>query len=235
MCSTVGIPVPSGSGGCQTSIWAYRANLPRYAGQHRQTAHYHGCMLRKAAFLVLLSPIAVHAAGVDAIGVGVSVPIQPNDCVAAAAAYHQQNPWVVRAILQVESSFNPKAYNRNKNGTYDIGIAQINSMHLKELSQWGIGPSELQNACVGAYVASWHLGKQMRAYGHTWKAIGAYHSSTACHNERYQKLVWNVLVGWGVVNGKKLAVPAMASCGARSGSVKSSSKDHPTMLAFDTP
>jgi soluble lytic murein transglycosylase-like protein len=58
-------------------------------------------------------------------------PQQPNDCVTQGAVFHGVNPWVVRAIIKVESNFNAKAVNKNKNGTSDIGLAQINSMHMK--------------------------------------------------------------------------------------------------------
>ena len=141
-------------------------------------------------------------------------PMQPDDCVTQAANYHGVNGWILRAIIQVESNFNPNATNRNQNGTTDIGIAQINSMHLKELSRHGVTPRDLMDACKATYVAAWHLRKQVRAYGNTWYAVGAYHSTTPCYNNRYIALVWNAMLKWGAVNGQKAHVPSMASCGA---------------------
>lgn len=101
-------------------------------------------------------------------------PALPDDCVTQAASYHSVNSWILRGIIQVESSFNPNAVNNNRNGTFDIGIAQINSMHFKELSKHGIAPRDLMDACVSSYVAAWHLRKQVRLYGNTWFAVGAY-------------------------------------------------------------
>lgn len=36
---------------------------------------------------------------------------------------------VVCAIIQIESAGNPKAFNKNRNGTHDVGLMQINSVH----------------------------------------------------------------------------------------------------------
>lgn len=139
-------------------------------------------------------------------------PRQPDDCVTQAATYHSVSPWILRAIIQVESSFNPNALNKNNNGTVDVGIAQINSMHFKELGKYGIGQRELMNGCISSYVAAWHLRKQVVAYGNTWFAVGAYHSATPCYNQRYSGLVWNVLLKWGVVNGPKARPVAISAC-----------------------
>lgn len=141
-------------------------------------------------------------------------PTQPNDCVSQAAVYHGVNAWIVRAILKVESDFNPKAFNKNRNGTTDVGMAQINSMHFKELKTHGIGPGDLLDGCIASYVAAWHLNKQIKAHGNTWFAIGAYHSATPCFNKRYTALVWNVLRTWGVVQGQKETPGSLASCGS---------------------
>lgn len=127
-------------------------------------------------------------------------------CVASAAEFHKVNPWVLKGILKVESSFNPRAVNRNQNGSIDVGIGQMNSIHFKELSVHGIAPNDLLDPCVGTYVAAWHLAKQLKNYGNTWYAIGAYHSATPYFNSRYQALVYNALIGMGVVAGPKLWV-----------------------------
>ena len=132
-----------------------------------------------------------------------------SNCISSASSFHGVNPWVLASILKVESSFNPKAVNRNDNGSVDVGIGQMNSIHFKELAKWGIAPNDLFDACTATYVAAWHLSKQVRAYGNTWFAIGAYHSATPYYNQRYQALIYNSLVGMQVYNGPKLAVPPL--------------------------
>lgn len=133
------------------------------------------------------------------------------ECVLPAAEYHQINPQVLRAILHVESRMNPRAINRNANGTVDVGIAQINSIHFKELLAWGVAPQDLMNGCIGTYVAAWHLKKQMLKYGNTWFAIGAYHSATPSHNFKYQNLVYNALRKWGVAGTSGADVASVSS------------------------
>lgn len=97
---------------------------------------------------------------------------QATRCIEAAAQYHRVNASVLRAILQVESALNPHALHRNADGSWDIGIGQINTIHLKELSQWHLTPAHLLDACIGTYVAAWYLSRQMSRHGNTWKAVG---------------------------------------------------------------
>jgi hypothetical protein len=190
-----------------------------------------------AAWVVLAGCFPAWAAGVsgdvavfEGLGVG---PASPNDCVTAAAGYHQVNPWVLRAIIKVESNFNPQAVNKNGNGSVDVGIAQINSTHFNELSRFGVAPRDLMDGCVSSYVAAWHLKKQLVKYGNTWFAIGAYHSATPCYNRRYGSLVWNALVDWRVVTGTKKTVPSMQSCKGSAVASKGASRNADSVLALD--
>jgi soluble lytic murein transglycosylase-like protein len=133
-------------------------------------------------------------------------------CVSDAAQYHGVNPWVLRAILKVESNFNPRAVNRNANGSMDVGMAQINSIHFAELGRWGVLPANLMDGCVATYVAAWHLARQIGKYGNSWFGVASYHSTSPCQNARYAGLVWNALVGWRVVTGPQVKVASLQSC-----------------------
>jgi soluble lytic murein transglycosylase-like protein len=136
----------------------------------------------------------------------------PNEsCIVPAANHHRTNPWVLRAILRVESALKPSALGKNSNGTYDIGIGQINSIHLKELSKFGITEDHLMDACIGTYVAAWRLKKAMDAGGNTWEAIARYHSTTPKFNQRYQVLLFNELKRAGVIDGQAQPVPQLQS------------------------
>ena len=154
-------------------------------------------------------------------------------CVAPAAQYHGVNPWVLKAILKIESGFNPSAVNRNANGTVDVGMAQINSIHFGKLRQYGISPAQLMDGCTATYVAAWHLANQIRRHGNTWYGIGTYHSSSPCHNARYSGLIWNVLTDWRVVPGPRVRVPSQAQCGYRPPVGQSRHAAHSPSLAFD--
>lgn len=169
------------------------------------------CLLSYAAVV----SAAVHAAPAQTASPEVLAPqlSEPAPCVSAAAQYHTVNPWVLRAILKVESDFNPRAMNRNANGTVDVGMAQINSIHFAELGRWGIAPANLMDGCIATYVAAWHLSKQIRKYGNSWFAVASYHSTSPCQNSRYAGLLWNALVGWGVAPGPKVKVVSLRACG----------------------
>jgi len=118
---------------------------------------------------------------------------QQERCILPAAQHHVVNPLVLRAILNVESSLQATAIHRNSNGTVDVGMGQINSIHFQELAKWGITPQKLMDACVSTYVAAWHLKKGIVKYGNTWFGIAAYHSATPEHNARYQSLIYREL------------------------------------------
>ena len=130
-----------------------------------------------------------------------------NKCILEAADYHGVNPYLLRAILVVESQLNPKALNINKNGTRDIGVAQINSIHLPVLQTHGIKENHLMDACVNTYVGAWLLRKQIARYGMTWFGVAAYHSVTPDKNFRYQVLVYNEMVRSGVIDNTVMQLP----------------------------
>jgi soluble lytic murein transglycosylase-like protein len=81
---------------------------------------------------------------------------------------------VLQAVAQTESNFNASAKGRNKNGTYDIGLMQINSGWLPELSKYGLTEDSLSDPCVNLKVGAWVLANNARRLGWNWNAIGAY-------------------------------------------------------------
>lgn len=122
--------------------------------------------------------------------VALSLPGRAHaDCFADAARYHQVNPLILRAIAVVETGGKADAINRNRNGSYDLGELQINSIHQAELARYGIAPPDLMDACKNIYIGAWILRKAMDKYGNTWEAIGAYNSATPVYRDRYARRV----------------------------------------------
>lgn len=123
--------------------------------------------------------------------VPMAAPVTPEfeRCLLPAAQRQGVNPQILRAILQVESAMRPDVVRRNSNGSLDVGMAQINSVHFAQLSQWGITPERLLDPCVAIHVAAWHLKRGLLRHGNTWFGVAAYHSVTPQHNARYQALV----------------------------------------------
>lgn len=126
-------------------------------------------------------------------------PPAPPPCLEEAAQFHQINGWVLRAILWRESRNKPTAINRNSNGSIDVGIGQINSVHFETLAKYGIAPQHLMDACVGTYVAAWHLARQVKVYGNTWAAVGAYGSRTPHLRDKYALDVYDRLRTWAIL------------------------------------
>lgn len=81
------------------------------------------------------------------------------------------------SIAYKESRLNPKAINRaNKNKTYDIGIMQINSAHLKWLKKdYGISEDDLFNKPkLNVFVGAMILRKCFDKHENTQNAITCY-------------------------------------------------------------
>ncbi len=121
------------------------------------------------------------------------------DCIDAAAARHQVNAQVLRAIGWQESRLQPTALGRNGNGSVDVGAFQINSVHLAELARHGIDRTMLADGCVGAEVAAWLYRRQVDLQGNGWQAVGAYHSHTAARAAWYANQIAAILMRWQVL------------------------------------
>jgi len=118
------------------------------------------------------------------------------DCLDDAAVFHGISPPLLRSIALQESGMRSWVTNRNANGTEDIGLMQINSIHLPRLAQYGLTRDHLFNGCVNAYVGAWILRENIQRFGPTWKAVGAYNASSPDKQLRYANQIharWQAL------------------------------------------
>lgn len=114
-------------------------------------------------------------------------------CWDEAGKFHRVDPWLLRSIAKVESGFNPDAIGKNTNGTYDIGMMQINNkVWLPILKKKGITEQMLKDPCLSVYVGAWILRQNIDTYGWTARGIGAYNSRTPAKNIAYAKKVYKV-------------------------------------------
>ena len=123
-----------------------------------------------------------------------SIPATANCWEDAGNRYHI-DPLLLYAIAKVESRLDPGAYNRNNDGTYDIGLMQINSRHLKKLAAFGIDEYKLQTEpCTSVMSGAWILAQFIQQMGYGWEAVGAYNAgakaSRKAHRTRYALRVW---------------------------------------------
>jgi len=108
-------------------------------------------------------------------------------CFKEAAEEFGVNPTLLWTIAKVESNFNPKAINRNADGSYDYGVMQINSSWKKKLGpkRWAF----LSDACYNVRVGAWILASNIKEMGNTWTAVGAYNARSS---EKRKKYAWKV-------------------------------------------
>jgi soluble lytic murein transglycosylase-like protein len=110
-------------------------------------------------------------------------------CFEEAASRYQVPSALLKAISRVESAGNPRALNRNKDGSYDIGHMQINSRWLPKLSHFGISSDQLWDPCTNTYVGAWILAHSIQRLGYSWNAVGAYNARSPELRDRYARSV----------------------------------------------
>jgi soluble lytic murein transglycosylase-like protein len=99
-------------------------------------------------------------------------------CFDTAGLRHGVAPNLLVAIAQQESAMNPKAVNRNRDGSVDVGLMQINSLWLPALARHGISAEALWDPCTNIDVGAWILSSNFRRYGINWNGLGAYNAGS---------------------------------------------------------
>lgn len=115
------------------------------------------------------------------------------ECARSAADTFAVPDLVLAVVLRVEAGW-PGAESRNDNGSHDLGVAQINTIHLPELEKLGITREQLRDdACTNIAVAAFFLRRHFER-SHNWAdAITDYHSRTPEHAARYAQLAADAL------------------------------------------
>jgi len=114
------------------------------------------------------------------------------ECVSYAAKKFGFNEDIQYAILIVEGGTAGKTSPPNDNNSFDIGPAQINSIHLPALEKAGISQEMLtNNGCMNIYVQAHFIATAIRTAGPIKTeedylyAIARYHSKTRSVAEKY--------------------------------------------------
>jgi soluble lytic murein transglycosylase-like protein len=98
-------------------------------------------------------------------------------CVAAAAKRWEVPELLIHSIVAKEGG-KPGAWRKNRNGTFDLGPAQINTATWRDyLAPYGITIAELANdTCVNVQAATYVLKNyQLKMGGDWYRAVMAYH------------------------------------------------------------
>ena len=121
------------------------------------------------------------------LSAAIAVPAAPaaHACWEDAASRYRVNSTLLYAIARTESGVNPAAIGRNRNGSRDIGLMQINSTWLDTLARHGIHEADLFDPCTNLHVGAWILAHNFHRHGYTWEAVGAYNATRPALRSAY--------------------------------------------------
>jgi soluble lytic murein transglycosylase-like protein len=126
-------------------------------------------------------------------------------CLMVAASSYQVPPAVLFGIYDVEGGKVGQAVGPNKNGTYDLGPMQINTLWVPVLAKhWDITEPQAKHllkndACTNANVAAWILRNHLDETKSLPRAIAHYHSRTPHIGYRYKKKVIEAMRRKGLI------------------------------------
>lgn len=113
-----------------------------------------------------------------------------TQCLSRVSQRYQVHPLILSLVANVEGGWTG-ARIKNTNGTFDLGVMQINTIHIPELSKHGLTEKMLQNNdCINVGVAAWYIRRvtiDQTAVGTEsyFRAIARYHSKNEPHISRY--------------------------------------------------
>lgn len=112
-------------------------------------------------------------------------------CFEEAGKIYDISPKLLKSIAKTESNFKTDAVNKNANGTYDIGIMQINSAWIKTL---GLNENELiSDPCYNIMTGAKILRQCIDIHGYTWNAVGCYNAKSYDKKVKYSWKVFRTL------------------------------------------
>lgn len=139
-------------------------------------------------------------------------------CLILASQTYSVPPAVMVGILQVEGGRVGQQVGPNKNGSYDLGPMQINTLWVPKLAKhWGVSHTTAHrwirdDACTNMGVSAWLLRKHMNETGSLSKAIAYYHSRTPSLGYAYKNRVVAAMRKKGLIRS---AARPTASAGQR--------------------
>lgn len=119
-------------------------------------------------------------------------------CLIAAALQFQVPPEALLAILEVEGG-RPGLEVRNTNGTSDLGVMQINTIWLADISRrWKVPPCQVRqrlrdDTCFNFLGAAYILRTKIQeSGGNLWNGIARYHHAHPKYGRPYRNKVFRI-------------------------------------------
>lgn len=118
----------------------------------------------------------------------VSAPMETvNQCVGFVSDYFNVPDIAIRAIMAVENG-KMCTMSKNSNGSYDMGIMQINTIHYPSIIAEYPSLSVKDIACkpcLNITLGAWILSKRIKETDDLWRGVGNYHSRTPKYHKKY--------------------------------------------------
>jgi hypothetical protein len=113
----------------------------------------------------------------------------PIECInQAAITYHVPATLIVSVLLTENGRAGTASL--NKNGTYDYGPMQINTIWLDKVRPYGFTKEDIQyNACVNVSVGTWILSQRIADSNNLSFGVGSYNSYSLPQNYKYSSKV----------------------------------------------
>jgi hypothetical protein len=116
----------------------------------------------------------------------------PIECINHAAATYHVPAALVISVLLTENGRAGSAV-KNKNGTYDYGPMQVNTVWLDKLSQYGITKEDIRySPCINVWVGTWILSQRVADASDLSYGIGSYNSYSLPQNYHYRTKVTGI-------------------------------------------
>lgn len=116
-----------------------------------------------------------------------------DQCFKHASIKHGVSERYLRAIGWAESRFQSDRVHVNVNGSVDVGLMQINSIHFPLLEKIGVSADQLFDPCTNIDVGARMYAAKVNRHGDTLRAIGAYNSENTVNHPHYVKRIKNAL------------------------------------------
>ena len=113
-----------------------------------------------------------------------------RECVSRISSRYSVHPLILSLVIKVEGGW-AGAKIKNTNETYDLGLTQINTIHLPSLAEHGLTEDMVRNNnCINLGVSAWYIRTvtQNQTASNTedyFRAIARYHSKNEPHTTRY--------------------------------------------------
>jgi soluble lytic murein transglycosylase-like protein len=123
-------------------------------------------------------------------------------CFEDAGKRYEIDHSLLETIAFVESNMNPRAVHRNSNGSFDVGLMQVNSAWIETL---GLDKDKLiSDACYNVMAGAKILKGCVDQHGLNWVAVGCYNATDVQKRINYS---WEVFHKLKTRGQKQMAEP----------------------------